>query len=232
LKNFDKKSFQLGFVKFFPIATGVVPFGAVMGSVAANAGLSLTQSTLMNLLVFGGASQLAVVDLMKSNAPLAVVVVTGLIINLRFILYSAAIFPVFKDSRLSTKLIAAHSLTDQSYTLMTANQDKLESNLQKINFFFGSCLCMWVVWHASVIIGFLFGNFAPSSLSLDYAVPLSFIALVIPTLKNKSYVFVAVFAFITSILLRDLPFRMGLIVTTFISMFVAAYITRKKSTND
>lgn len=221
--------FRYGIIKFFPIATGVIPFGAVMGSVSANAGLTVSQSTVMNFLVFGGASQLASVDLMKNHAPLLVVVITGLVINLRFILYSAAIVPVFKNSKTAVKLLAAHSLTDQSYTLMTANEDKLKSSSEKISFFFGTCLCMWIVWQSSVLLGYLFGNFAPTRLSLDYAVPLSFIALVLPTLKNKKYVFIALFSFLTSLLLQDLPLRMGLIVTAAISMMLASFLTRKKT---
>ncbi len=209
--------------------TGVIPFGAVMGTVSADAGLTLFQSTLMNILAFAGASQLAAVDLMTKGAPILVIVITGWIINLRFLLYSAAFSPVVKDSGFLTKLLSAYLLTDQSYSVMTANEDKLPGKKEALEFYFGSCLCMAIFWHASVMVGFLFGNFAPKVLALEFAVPLSFIALVLPTLKSRAHIAVALFSSCVALLLYSLPMNSGLIVTAALSMTVAALITRQRA---
>src|SRR5690349_1595149 len=95
--------FKMGFRALLPISTGVIPFGAVMGTVSSEAGLSFFDTITMNIIVYAGAAQLAAVELMKHNAASAVVIVTGLVINLRFLLYSAAMAPVLRNSNFLTK---------------------------------------------------------------------------------------------------------------------------------
>lgn len=212
-----------------PITTGVIPFGAVVGTVSSEAGLSFFQTMSMNSLMYAGAAHLASVDLMSKHAAGLVVIMTGLIINLRFLLYSAAMSPVLQNEKWYLKLFCAYSLTDQSYAAMMAHQDKLQTNHQSILFYLGGAICMMIAWTSSVVAGYAFGNFAPTSWALDYAVPLSFVALVIPTIKNKNYVMVAGFSFIVSILLQGLPYRLGLIATALLSISLAAILTRKRA---
>ena len=126
--------FWSGFFAMLPIITGVLPFGAVMGVVCADAKLSLTQTGVMNIFVYAGAAQLAAVALMTKHAATTVVILTGLIINLRFLLYSAALSPVVQRSSFLVKLFCAHTLTDQNYAVMSAHQDKLNSNARRFGF--------------------------------------------------------------------------------------------------
>jgi predicted branched-subunit amino acid permease len=222
--------FKMGFKEMLPITTGVIPFGAIVGTICSDAQFSFVQTLGMNVLVYAGASQLAADELMTKQAASIVVVVTGLIINLRFLLYSAALSPVVQRSSFLVKLVSAYMLTDQSYAVMSANQDKLPTNKDAIEFYFGASMCMMLVWHTSTVAGYIFGNFAPASLALDFAVPLSFVALVIPTLKNKNFVLVALFSSLASILLHSLPYKTGLIVTSGLAIALAAFLTRKRTT--
>src|SRR5689334_8785157 len=121
-------SFSQGFRAVFPLVSGIVPFGAVMGAAFYEAKLPFWHSIFMNTIVYAGASQLATVELMSLKAASFVVVITGLIINLRFLLYSAAMAPIVHDSSPIIKFLCAFSLTDQSYATMTANQDKFKNN--------------------------------------------------------------------------------------------------------
>lgn len=228
----QKNLFFAGFRGMAPILTGVIPFGAVMGTVFFNAKLSLAQSLGMDFVVYAGAAQLAAVDLMSKHAGYLVVVITGLIINLRFLLYSAALSPVLQRSSFLVKIFSAYSLTDQAYALMSANEHKLKNAEEATQFYLGATVSMILTWHSSVIAGYIFGNFAPPSLSLDFAVPLSFAALVIPTIKNKTYLFVAIFSSLASLLLHSLPYKMGLMVTALLSIALATFLTRKKPTHD
>ena len=127
-----------------PIIPGVIPFGAIMGTVAANAHISFFQSSAMNFLVFAGAAQLAAVDLMTKDTASAVVIITGLIINLRFMLYSAAMAPFLRKSGFFTKFFAAYTLTDQTYAAMSANHDILKTDADAIIFYMGASLCMYL----------------------------------------------------------------------------------------
>ncbi len=210
-----------------PVTTGVIPFGAVMGTVSSDAHLTLFQTVTMNTVVFAGASQLAAVDLMTKNAASIVVVMTGLIINLRFILYSAALSPVVQKSSFLVKVVSAYLITDQNYAVMSAHEKKLSSTTEAIVFYFGASTSMLLAWHLSVVAGFIFGNFAPATWALDYAVPLSFAALVIPTLKNFKYVAVAGFSSVGSVLLNSLPYRSGLIITALSAIALAGFLSRR-----
>lgn len=218
----------MGFRSILPIISGIIPFGAVMGSAFSEAKLTLWQAILMNTTVYAGASQLAAMGLMTANAAIFVVVATGLIINLRFLLYSAAMSPLLPESPPLIRFLCAFTLTDQSYASMMANESKFETNKEAVEFYLGSAACMLIVWHASVIAGFVFGNFAPVSWSLDFAVPLSFVALLIPTLKTKKYIIVAVVSGFISLALHQLPMKTGLVATALLSMGLAAILMRKK----
>lgn len=224
----EKNIFWAGFRGMLPIMMGIIPFGIVMGSVASQAHLSIAQSTLMNILVFAGASQLAAIELMTKNASSLVVIMTGLVINLRFLLYSAALSSVVQKSKKVTQFFCAYLLTDQNYAVMSANNKNFKSNSEAILFYFGTSLCMLLTWHLSVIAGFIFGNFAPDSLSLDFAVPLSFVALVIPTIKNRNYIYVTLFSSVVSLFFNNFPYKLGLIVTAVFSILFAMLLTRKK----
>lgn len=213
----------------FLITPGIIPFGAVMGTVCSEAHLTLFQTVSMNVLVFAGAAQLASVDLMTKSAPVFVVLMTGLIINLRFILYSAAFSPVVQRSSFLVKIASGYFLTDQSYAVMSAAEGKLNGTSEMIQFYFGTVLCMVLAWQGSVIAGYAFGNFAPASWGLDYTVPLSFITLTIPTLKNKKYVGVAIFSGAVSILLKPIPYNLGLIITALLSISLGFMLSRKKT---
>ncbi|MFN7729935.1 MAG: AzlC family ABC transporter permease [Bdellovibrio sp.] len=222
-------AFNFGLRSILPITTGIIPFGAVVGTLCSEAKFSFFQTMSMNLLVYAGASQLAATELMMQNAAGFIVVATGLVINLRFILYSAAISPLLSQTPLLTKVACAFTLTDQSYAVMSAHQHKLKTKTETLSFYFGTAACMMLVWNSSVVAGFVFGNFAPATWALDYAVPLSFIALVIPTLKNKYYFLVAVFSSVTSILLSQIPYRLGLVLTAVLAVGFGAILIGKKA---
>lgn len=224
--------FKMGFRSILPIISGIIPFGAVMGSAFAEAKLTFWQSMLMNTAVYAGAAQLATVDLMKVNAAMFVVVATGLIINLRFLLYSAAMSPYLKDSSFIVKFLTAFTLTDQSYAAMSANHDKINTNAEATQFYLGTAFCMILTWHGSVIAGYAFGNFAPQSLNLDYAIPLSFVALLMPTLKTNGHRAVALFSSVISLFFYGFPLKTGMMVTALISIALAWMIIQKKNLHD
>lgn len=228
---YSSKYFSMGFKEMIPITTGVIPFGAVMGTVCAEAKLSFFQTLFMNLFLYSGTAQLASVELMSQNALAVVVITTALVINLRFLLYSAGMSPYTRQSGFWAKLVVAHTLTDQSYAVMVANK-KLQTPLDSVSFYFGTSLCMFIVWHASWMAGYIFGNFAPPAWNLDFAIPLSFLALMIPSLKNKKHVLVVLFSTIVSVALYNMPLRLGLLATALLSIGFAYILTSKGRTRD
>lgn len=222
-------TFQAGFKSMLPITTGVLPFGLIMGTVFNHAKVTNTQAWGMNLLVFGGSSQLAVIELMLQNSSVIVVIATGLIINLRFMLYSAAFTDYIQNSNFWMKIFCTYSLTDQTYAVLKANEQKMSSNAEVVQFYVGASFCMLIAWHGAVGIGMIFGNLLPASLSLDYAIPLSFVGLLLPTVKDRNYLYVALLATVLSIVFTKLPYGLGLLASTLVALLFAVFLTRNSN---
>lgn len=226
------KQLSQGFKAMLPLIPGIIPFGAVMGSAFNEAKLSFTQAMMMDMSLYSGAAQLATTDLMKTQAAVFVVVTSGLIINARFLLYSAAMSPYLKEASPLVKFFCAFTLTDQSYAAMTANHEKFNTNAETVQFYMGTALAMLIAWHASVIAGFIFGNFAPASWALDFAIPLSFLAMLVPTLKRTGHKVVALFSSILSITFYELPLKMGMIVTALLAIALSWIIIQMRRKDD
>lgn len=216
------------------LVPGVVPFGMILGVTSIELGLGFWQVEGMNLMVLGGASQLAVTRLLSDAAPLWVAVFTGCVINLRMIMYSASLSSTFKDSSAATKAAASFMLTDQAFAMTIARFNSFpELSLRhKVVYYLGTGTMFMTIWHSSVVAGLLFGNIVPKGLSLDFAIPLCFASLVLPLMKSTPYIFVAILAAILSIVLHGLPYNLGLIVSTVVAIIVGALIAPDDSPAD
>lgn len=216
------------------LVPGVVPFGLILGVTSVELGLQFWQAEGMNLMVLGGASQLAVTRLLADAAPLWVAVLTGCVINLRMIMYSASLSATFKNSSALTKAAASFMLTDQAFAMTIARFNSFPelSARHKVVYYLGTGTMFMTIWHSSVIVGLLFGNIVPKGLSLDFAVPLCFASLVLPLMKSRPYIIVAVIAAILSIVLHSLPYNLGLIVATVVAMSIGSFIAPDENPTD
>lgn len=219
--------FLLGCKRLVPISLGVIPFGLIVGTIASQKGLSLIETIGMNVFVFAGASQLAMLDLMD-RTPAIIVILTGLIINIRFVMYSTSLAPLMEKYDPLRKIGLAHLATDQSYALSMNEFPEIEQRSHKVSFYVGASLAMFSVWQCSTILGYYFGNFAPKSLALDFVVPLAFMSLIVPSFKNKSFVIVAMISGMLSIVSYKLPYNLGLILSALIALSVGIIIEKNK----
>ena len=136
--------------------------------------------------------------------------------------------PYLKTAPPLIKFICAFTLTDQSYATMSSHQDDFKTNEDAVAFYLGTAASMMIIWNSSVVAGYVLGNFAPPALALDFAVPLSFVALLIPTLKTNSHRLVAVFSSILSVLFFGLPLKTGLMCTSLVAIALAWFIVERK----
>lgn len=203
-----------------PIMLGVVPFGLVAGVAAIEVGLSPELALGMSLIVFAGASQLAALQLIAAQASPFIIFLTAAIINLRMVMYSATLAPHFKQLTLSWKALLAYLLTDPPYAISIMYFHQNEDAPHKPYYYLGACSVAWVTWQISTLVGIFLGTQIPSSLGLDFIIPLIFISLVTPSIKDKSNIAVAIVAGIMSIIAFDLPFNLGLLVAACIGIIV------------
>lgn len=208
-----------------PILLGVVPFALVAGITAVNAGISPVQAVGMSVILFAGASQLAAIELIDKTAPVAVIVLTAVVINLRFVMYSASIAPHFRRFDPVSKWLGAYILTDQAYALsLTEYRETNPSERSRKWFYFGAAATLWVVWQLGTIIGAVLGATVPSSLSLEFAVPLTFMALLFHSLDDRPTEIAAVVGGGVAVVAAVLPFNLGLVIAGLVGIGVGVLV--------
>jgi len=194
-----------------PLLLGIVPFGLVAGIAAVNAGLSLSQALGMSVIVFAGASQLAALDLIGRDAPLSVIVLTAVVINLRMLMYSASIAPHFRSFSNRTKATLAYVLTDQAYAISIADY-RSASTTDRVAYYLGVALTLWVVWQVTTVLGVVLGTGVPDAWGLEFAVPLVFLALLVPAMEDGPTTVAGILGGTVAVVATGLPLNLGLLV--------------------
>lgn len=204
-------AFLQGVRTLLPLTPGVIPFGLVTGVMAVEMGLSPGTIVGMTVLFFSGSAQMVALQLLDSGVVPMAVVFTALVINLRFIMYSASLAPYLHHLPRRWTWPLAYLLSDQSYALCSF-RFSLEAPGRFGHFFYaGTAFGMWLVWQASVLAGVYLGASIPDTWSLSFAVPLSFLALLVPGLRSAATLGAAVVGGLLAVGAVKLPYNLGLI---------------------
>lgn len=204
-----------------PACVGLIPFGLVCGVGAASAGADWIAALGMSGIIFSGAAQILASQLLAAGAPLLVIVLTCFVAGLRFLMYSAAMAPHFKPLPSRWQQGLAFLMTDQVFAAAVRRFDSAAPPREAGLYFFGAGFALWLFWQITNFAGFLVGNRVPSSWSLDFAVPLCFIALVAPHLRSVQMIVAAVSAGVAVLALAGLPMRLNLIAAGVIGIAIA-----------
>ncbi|WP_136717591.1 AzlC family ABC transporter permease [Halorientalis salina] len=222
----NSADFRRGVRDVSPLLLGVAPFGLVAGIAAVNAGLDLSQALGMSVVVFAGASQLAALDLLGSDAPLAVVVVTAVVINLRMVMYSASIAPYLRDLSARWKGGLAYLLTDQAYALSIASY-RSERSVDRKSYYLGVAATLWAVWQLATVAGVVLGTGVPDAWGLEFAVPLVFLALLVPAMEDGPTVVAALVSGTVAVAGAGLPLNLGLLVGASVAIPIGLVAERR-----
>ena len=207
--NSPSQAFFDGVKKITPFLLSAVPFAMIYGASAAEAGLSPGVAWGMSLIVFAGAAQLVVVDLLARDSQAWVIVGTALIVNLRMAMYSAAIAPHFKHLSGRWRAALAYLLTDQAFAVSITGFERQKNHREW--FYLGAAVAMWGAWQMSTGAGVFMSETIPAEWSLDFAVPLTFIALLAPAINNRAMLVVAILSGAVAVMAATLPFNLGLL---------------------
>ncbi len=208
----NRSAFAAGFRDIAPILIGVFPFGIIAGVAAVEAGLDTFHAIAVSPIVFAGASQLATMDLIARGAAPIVIVATALVINSRFAMYSAALAPHFRGLSTPRTAAVAYLLTDQAFGVSISRFAKEEWDLRtRFHYYLGAGLALWTTWQVSSIIGVIVGGGVPPEWSLDFAIPLVFLALAFPAIKDRGTRVAAIAAALTAAVAAELPLNLGLL---------------------
>jgi 4-azaleucine resistance transporter AzlC len=230
MKNINSRwvEFTSGVRDELPILLGVIPFGMIYGVLALAAGLPAGVAQAMSTVVFAGSAQFLAVKLIGTGAPALVVILTAFVVNLRHALYSASVAPRLQRLSPVWKGLLAYLLTDEAYavtiTHYNATMASPDPGGDNTHFYFlGSGLALWTSWQISTAVGIFLGAQVPSSWSLDFTLALTFIALVIPNIKDRASAAAAVAAGVTAMLAYGLPYKLGLIAAALVGIVIGIW---------
>ncbi|MBI5838835.1 MAG: AzlC family ABC transporter permease [Chloroflexi bacterium] len=225
----NRASFWAGVRAELPLLIGGFPFGMIYGALALNAGLSIVAAQLMSSIIFAGSAQFVAAQLVHEAAPVFVIVLTIAVVNLRHMLYSASLAPFLKELPLRWKVLLSYLLTDEAYAPTIIRYEAEGATPSGHFFLLGAGLALWFDWQVSTALGIFLGAAIPDSWSLDFALPLTFIAMVVPVLKNRPLVMSALSAGLVALLAYDLPFKLGLILAALTGITVGTILEGRKS---
>jgi 4-azaleucine resistance transporter AzlC len=208
-----------------PFLLGVVPFGVIYGVTAVDRGLPPVVVAAMSIVVFAGAAQLAAVELLARDAPLAVVVATIVVVNLRYPMYAASIAPHFKAFATRSRAICAYLLTDQAYAIsLTEYREHDPDASRRLWYYLGAAVTLWIAWQVSTIVGVLLGARVPAGLSLEFAIPLTFLALLVPNVDDAYSALAALVGGVGAVAGAALPYDVGLVAAALAGVSIAALL--------
>lgn len=219
-----RSEFFSGMANVAPILLGVIPFGMIYGALALEAGLSPLMAQAMSCIVFAGSAQFIMAQLVGSGTPLLIIVVTACLVNLRHMLYSASVAPYTRHLPLRWKWLLAYLLTDEAYAVGITGYQAAGDKQRKHWYVLGAGLGLWSTWQLSTAVGIFLGGQIPASWSLDFALPLTFIALVVPVLTDRASVAVALVAGVAAVAAASLPLNLGLIVAAVSGMLAGLLV--------
>jgi len=226
--------FVLGVRDELPLLVGTVPFGMIYGALAIGAGLPPLAAQGMSLIVFAGSAQFLMAQLFSLGTPALVVTLAAGIINLRHALYSASLSPYLKPLSDTWKRLLAYLLTDEAYAVSIVHYRRTEAGVRSTGvdlrhwYLLGAGLTLWGSWQLSTAAGILLGGQIPASWPLDFTIALTFIALVVPILKDRPSLASALVAGAISILAFSLPYKLSLVLASLAGILTGLLLERER----
>jgi predicted branched-subunit amino acid permease len=220
-----RAAFHAGYLDIAPAIPATMAWGLVTGIAMAQSGLTLPQAYGLGLLAFAGSAQLAVLPLLASHAPVVVTVLTALIVNLRFVIYSAAMKSEFMMLSFPRRLGIAYLIGDFPYVLYERLAPQHEPRLRPV-YFLGIGLSNLVVWQAGSLAGLIAAGRVPPDWGLDFAGMVALVALLVPMLASHAGLAACVVGGVVGVALDGLPAHAGLVLAT-LAGIAAAVLTER-----
>ncbi len=224
--NSDSNNFWQGFRDSMPFILVVVPFGLLFGVIATESGLSLFETMVFTVTVIAGAAQFTALQLLSENTPTIVIIASALAVNLRLAMYSASITPHLGSLTTTQRVFAAYFLVDQNYaaamTKFETTPDMTSS--QKLAYFLGAAAPVLSSWCLATYFGATIGEVIPPEFALDFAMPITFLAMIGPLLRTSAHLASAIVAVVCALSFAWVPYNLGLIIAGIAGMMAGAQV--------
>lgn len=222
--NTARAAFRAGALECAILIPSYIPFGLVCGVAAVQAGLGEMGAIALASFAFAGSSQAVLTQFISGGAPLAIAIVSGLVVNLRMMVYSAAIAPRLAGASRKERLLWAAFLVDQTFLSDQSRHARGAFKAHSLAFYLGTAAVLWPAWITTNAMGALLGAQLPASWQLEFTIPLSFVAMVVPLLKSRAQVGAALAGGVAGVALFAMPLKLGLIAACVIGACVGMAI--------
>ncbi|MFD1252221.1 MULTISPECIES: AzlC family ABC transporter permease [Devosia] len=170
-----------------PVAISVAAYGLVWGVLARGAGLSALEVMMMSGFVFAGSAQFVALDLWTSTPatlPIGPLVLAALIVNLRYLLLTATLRPLFPQDKLGSGALSMYLVTDENWAMTVAAMARGQGS---VAFLMGGGALAWISWMSTNLTGYFLGSAIddPSRWGLDFAFTATFLALLLGMWKGR-----------------------------------------------
>lgn len=212
-----------------PLQLGVIPFGMLYGIGALAVGMPVWLAQLTSMLVFAGAAQLVIVQMLGAAAGALPMGLTAVLLNLRHMLYSASVAEHVRHLPRRWRVLLAYLLTDEAYAVAILRYARPAGPGPDLRhwYFLGCGLTLWGCWQLSTALGIAFGARIPPEWDIDFAVPLTFIALLTLLVKERAGQAAALVAALAVLALAALPYRLGLVLAIVLGLLAGAAVARR-----
>ena len=220
------KTLTKGIADVSPLMIPVAPFGIIFGVIAMELGLSPYMTFGMSVIIFGGASQIVLLQLFSGGASSLVTITSVGAVNSRHLLYGAVFSEYLSHLKLSWKVILSYILIDQAFAVSNTYFKKNKENEFKHYHLLGAGFTCWTVWQISTILGIVLGSVIPEELGLSFTISLTFLALLINDFRKfRNIIVMLVSGIIATIGYNTIPFQAYIIVATLSALLVATLLT-------
>jgi len=211
-----------------PVLLGVIPVALVTGVAAVNCGMTPLAAIVSSLSINAAASQLVLYDMLdKGSAPL-LAFSAAIVVNLRFLLYSAGMAPHLQKMPPLRHMFASYALSDQAYGLTMVDQRHRGGEVSAY-FYFGAAVTLWAVYQVAAIFGALLGSTIPARFELGFALPLTFSALLVPLLDKAQFRVTALVSATVAVLGHSWPNNIGFFVAS-LAGIAAGFVWQRVTT--
>ena len=226
------KVFLKGITDVSPLMIPVVPFGLIFGVLAIEIGFTPFETMGMSLIIFGGASQIVLLQLFSGGASSLVIISSVGAVNSRHLLYGAVVSEHLSDLKLVWKILISYFLVDQAFARSNEYFKKNNDGNKYFHLVGGGVTC-WVIWQTTTFLGIILGSFIPEKLGLSFAVPLTFLALLVNDFRKFINVIVIIISgFVATLGYNYIPFKAYAIVAGLTGLLVAMILTKMVKRNE
>ena len=224
--NKELKTLAKGIVDVSPLMIPVVPFGIIYGVIGMELGIGPYMTLGLSIIIFGGASQIVLLQLFSGGASSLVIISSVAAVNARHILYGAVLSEYISSLRLSWKIILSYVLVDQAFAVSNIYFKKNKNDKNKHYHLLGAGFTCWTIWQISTILGIVLGSIVPDELGLSFTISLTFLALLISDFRKfKNIIVMLVSGIVATIGYNIIPFKAYIIVAALSALFVALLLT-------